>query len=285
MLKAGRALQLCLIVALAASLQACSKDNSADTKKSTGNGKPKTTATSAAPEPKKVEIKWDTETLKNDSGKTMIKCLTKPNENHMSFAIVSSKGTVALAEPNRLNYSKGLPHADIITASFINHDHTDAGLIRASTDAKVSQMTAETFTVKDITVTGIAASHTPDPVDPSSPSSVIYVFDVDGLRIAYMGGIGQDQLTDDQLKQLGKVDVVLAYFNDSPTWNVKKEITVKVLQQVKAPIVLPSEYNEDASKFILDQLKVKELTHQDALYVSKDDIQNIKAPEYIFLDS
>lgn len=41
------------------------------------------------------------------------------------------------------------------------------------------------------------SSHTGDPIDTEKPTDVIYVYEGDGLRIAYFAGLDQEQLTDD----------------------------------------------------------------------------------------
>lgn len=58
------------------------------------------------------------------------------------------------------------------------------------------------------------------------------------MRIVYMGALGQDELTKEQLEQLGKVDIFIGHFNHAPAWNIKKETTAKVIQQLQPHIVL-----------------------------------------------
>ncbi|MBY9081439.1 MBL fold metallo-hydrolase [Paenibacillus sp. HN-1] len=282
MTRSGKMLGICVALMAAASLQACVADNSPKAEKPAASAD-QPAVQSANVQPKKVEVKWNTEIFNNTSGKTMIKCVTTPNQNHMSFAIVSSKGTVIIAEPNRLNYSNGLLHADVITSSVNNHDHRDGGIIKANPEARVSEWTAESFTVKDVKVTGIPASYTNELVKTESPSEVIYLYEVDGLRIAYTGALGQDELTAEQLKQLGRIDVLIQYFNDAPTWHIQKETAVNVISQLKAPIVLASEYSKEAAAFIMGGLQAGELKEQDVLLVDKEDITSIKSPEYIYL--
>ncbi|SDF39132.1 Beta-lactamase superfamily domain-containing protein [Fontibacillus panacisegetis] len=175
-------IKICLLIVFASSLQACSQGNNETQYKPSGNGTESNTSTSKATssaatnesKTKKAEFKWDTDTLNNTSGKTLIKCITTPmpKRNHMSFAIVSSKGTVIIAEPNKLNYTNGVFRADVITSSFINHDHTDSSFIRVNSQARVSVQKAESFTAKDVKVTGVAASQSTAPIDPVSPTEV-----------------------------------------------------------------------------------------------------------------
>ncbi|WP_410768511.1 MBL fold metallo-hydrolase [Fontibacillus sp. BL9] len=284
-MKSLKIFMLCIVMILMFLMQACSNENATPLASEVKEPAKAPPATETALKPKEDGYIWDTELLNNKSGKTMIRSVTipRPDGNHMSFAIVSSKGTVILADPNRLNYANGIFRVDAMTTSIINHDHMDSGIKRANPEAKVSEMTPETFTVKDVKVTGIAASYTPDPINQESPTEVIYVYEMDGLRIAYMGALGQEELTEEQLEKLGKIDVFLAYFFDAPEWNIKKETAVKVIQQLNSPIVLVTEYDPEAAAFILDAIGAKEIIEQDVLIVGREDLNKIKTPEYIYL--
>ncbi|WEK54393.1 MAG: MBL fold metallo-hydrolase [Candidatus Cohnella colombiensis] len=277
---------VCLIV-----LQACSKvkEETVATLADAIQTSPQSGASDSTSEesseasPEDTGPKIDTETLKNTTGKTMIKSVTAKFGNHMSFAIVSKEGTVIVADPNHISTENGLLQADIITSSFINHSHQDAAFNSYNPNARISEMKAETFTVKDITVTGVAASQSTDPIVPEAPTNVIYVYEVDGLRIAYIGGLGQDELTEDQLKELGKLDIVLDYFNYAPSYNIKKDTTIKVMQQLNPRIIIPTEYKAKVVEEIVEALKIKDQREMDYLAVDKADIEAIKEPAYIFL--
>ncbi|MEW9702797.1 MBL fold metallo-hydrolase [Paenibacillus sp. SI8] len=228
--------------------------------------------------------KQDTETLQNNTGKTLIKSVTEEKGgNHMSFAIVSKQGTVIVADPHEMPVTKGVLHADIITSSFINHSHQDPVFVKYNPEAKVSEMKAERFTVKDVKVIGVAASQSTAPIQPAAPTNVIYVYEVDDLRIAYIGGLGQDELTKEQLDQLGKIDILLTYFNDAPTWNIKKATSIRAVQQIKPRIVLPTEFKPEIVDEMLTALQIEDRSETDKLVIAKSDVESIQKTKYVFI--
>ncbi|MNZ56110.1 hypothetical protein D3C78_740490 [compost metagenome] len=290
--KKGKLLRIWMWVVIIVVLQACSKENTAqitkqESKEVTVTQAKKNTDESSKTDskPKNDGLKWDTEKLKNTTGKTLIKSVTipKPRGNHMSFAIVSAKGTVILAEPDLLNYENGVFHVDVITSSVTYHDHTDPGIQKANPEARLSMKTAESFSIKDVKVTGIAASANTEPINVDSPTEVIYLYEVDNLCIAYLGALGQLELTKEQLEQLGEVDVLIAGFKDVAEYNLKKDTTLKVIQQLHPSIILPSEYDTDASKYILDALSIKELKKENSLLLDKQELENMKETECFYL--
>jgi len=280
-----------ILAALLVILQACgsSTPSSSATVPAGSASPPASTDESADPSPKASETddgtKWDTEMLKNDTGKTMIKSLTQLTGKHITFAIVSSKGTVIVADPNSISFKNGYIRADVITSTFINHDHADSHFVQYNPDARVSQMKAESFTVKDVMVTGVAASHTGDPIDASAPTDVVYVYEVDGLRIAYFAGLDQEELTDDQLKQIGTIDIAVVSFKDAPAWHIKKEASIMILNAFKPRIVLPSEFDADTAKEIMKAANVTDGGEADMLAVSVDDLKSMTGTKSIFLPS
>ena len=67
----------------------------------------------------------------------------------------------------------------------------------------------------------------------------MFVFEVSGLCIAHLGHL-HHPLTDDHLKALGRIDVVLAPVDGSFTLNV--DDMIGVLQDIQAPLVIPMHY-------------------------------------------
>ncbi|WP_276353051.1 MBL fold metallo-hydrolase [Cohnella caldifontis] len=279
-----------LAAAVLVALQACSNPAEPSTAASPSGAasSPAATAASsasaaAASESEEPDAKRDTETLKNDTGKTLIKSLGTKFGKHISFAVVSSKGTVVVADPNTIPFTHGFIKADIITSTFVNHDHKDSYFLQYNPDARVSEMKPESFAVKDVKVTGIAASHTGDPIDANAPTDVIYVYEVDGLRIAYFAGLDQERLTEDQLKQLGAIDIALLAFKDAPAWHVKKEASIMILNALKPRLVLPTEFDAKTAEEIRKAANVTDGGEADQLAVSREDLKAMNGTRSIFL--
>ncbi|WP_239616186.1 MBL fold metallo-hydrolase [Cohnella mopanensis] len=224
---------------------------------------------------------FDTDTLKNTTGKTLIRNITgdKSGAYNATYAIISKNGTVAIADPYGLYHKDKILKADIITVTHKHSDHFDESFINASPDAKVSVFQEDSFTVKDIKVTSIPASHTPTYFE-GVPSDFIYVFEVDGLRIAHFGDFGQDEITPEQLKKLGKIDVVLSRFSNVSEYSASTASTVKVLEQVKPKIAGPTHYEPEIVKEIIDTSKLTDKGEVTELAVDRADLDAIKGTDF-----
>ncbi len=174
--------------------------------------------------------------IANGTGKTIISRANHDMRFQTSYMIISTQGTVIVADPYQV--AEGI-QADVITSSHKDFDHNDASFYERS-QARKSLHAVETFTVKDVTVTGIASTHSAGEIDPLKPTNVIYVYEVDGLRIAHMGDICQPRLTDVQLKALGKIDIVFLMMEHQPTYGFSKENTLAILDQLKPALALPT---------------------------------------------
>jgi L-ascorbate metabolism protein UlaG (beta-lactamase superfamily) len=304
-MKSTKWLLLMFILLTVVGLAACSKTNPAALNDAGTNAstlpttaetiKPATSAPTETPapaetpepvvEPDQLDV-LDTTSLANTTGKTMLKSYTnsKGEETHTTVAIVSSKGTVIIADPADLPKKKGIPKADIVTTSHGHSDHHDSAF-EARTEAKTSDNTEETFTVKDVKVTGIVASHRDNIIEEySENSNTIYVFDVDGLRIAHMGDTGQDQLTPDQLKKIGKIDILFTRFSNKAEYGASTQKTITLITQLKPKIVLPTHFELDIVDLILKDLKITDRSEMETLVIDLEGIKAITETKYIFLN-
>jgi hypothetical protein len=235
--------------------------------------------------PTETPIKEDTESLKNDTGKTMFKSFTKAKLGawHTTVAIVSEKGTIAIADPSEIPMELGLVKADIITISHSHADHNDAIFEGKSSAARISKYTEESFTVKDMTVTGIPAFHASIIDETSYPTDFIYVYEVDGLRIAHFGDMGEDQLTEKQLKQLGKIDILFTRFSNVSGFGASTEKTIALLKQIKPSVALALHYEPEVIDEVLKTLKITDRSELDTFAINKKDLESIKGTKFVLL--
>jgi len=217
-----------------------------------------------------AQINWDNPT-ENKTGKTIISRANRDTRFQTTYMIISKSGTVIVADPYRV--LEGIK-ADVITSSHKDFDHNDAEFYAAN-DCRKSLYTVEKFSVKDVTVTSIASSHYSDTINLANPSNVIYVFDVDGLRIAHMGDIWESSLTPEQLQALGQVDIVFTIMEDQPYYGYTKEKTLTILKQLNPSVVMPIHPErptiEAVGKFVDETLR-----ENIRWAVSKDDLKDGK---------
>ncbi|MDP4091851.1 MAG: MBL fold metallo-hydrolase [Bacillota bacterium] len=210
---------------------------------------------------------------KNDTGKTVIRTIsTDPTYRNNSYAIISKSGTEIIVDPT--SAVDGLK-PDVITSTHNHPDHNDP-VLDSKTNCKKSYYTVESFDVKDAHIFSIASSHMGNDIDKQNPTNVIYVFEVDGLRIAHMGDIGQDSLTPEQLKAIGKIDIAFMQFaNSYSDYSFANGKGFKVIEQLKPQIIIPTHSDPDCTKKIGDILGSYQSV-DDVLAISKDDLKDGK---------
>jgi L-ascorbate metabolism protein UlaG (beta-lactamase superfamily) len=94
-----------------------------------------------------------------------------------------------------------------------------------------------TWTVGDLHITAVAGAHTTAPVNEDRPAIVTYVYDVDGLRIAFFACNGQQQLEPVQAAALGRVDVALITVENG--YGLSTAHARELMKQLGARIVVP----------------------------------------------
>ena len=189
--------------------------------------------------------------LKNDTGKTIIQTVSKSRLTPTnSFIIVSAEGTIIVADPTSMPTPEELDLIpDIITVTHTHSDHFDPGFIDR-VNCRKSIATIEKFNVNDIQIFSIASSHRGNIINQRTPNNVIYVFELDGLRIAHMGDIGQDHLTIKQINELGKIDVALMQFSNPFSGMFDSDKGFTLIEELKPQIIIPTHSNPKSTRKI-----------------------------------
>ncbi|WP_197530440.1 MBL fold metallo-hydrolase [Bythopirellula polymerisocia] len=99
-----------------------------------------------------------------------------------------------------------------------------------------------------VIVTSIPAWHD-DEQGAKRGADTMFLIEVDGVRIAHCGDIGQSQFTGGQLKAMGKVDVLLIPVGG--TYTVDGAQAAVLVEQVKPRIVVPIHFKTKALKIDL----------------------------------
>ncbi len=122
---------------------------------------------------------------------------------------------------------------------------------------------AGTIASGDVRIEGVASSHYDDELD---GSNVIMVIEVAGVRIAHFGDCGQDALSPEQLKKLGKLDVMIQQFENSYSEaDVVNRKGYKVLAQAAPTVVVPTHISSVPAVQLLDQAYPAEIAARDTL--------------------
>jgi L-ascorbate metabolism protein UlaG (beta-lactamase superfamily) len=166
---------------------------------------------------------------------------------HSCFKITSSKGIRILTDPFDDNVGYKIPsvEADIVTTSHGHYDHNFVDCVKGNFEVlnKVGN-----FYIKDIPIVGIHTYH--DNEDGAKRGdNVIYVFNVDGMRVCHLGDLGH-LLSSAQIEMLGNIDFLLIPIGGNYT--IDAEAAIEVINQINPKIVIPMHYKTQVIKFDID---------------------------------
>ncbi|MEA3311060.1 MAG: MBL fold metallo-hydrolase [candidate division WOR-3 bacterium] len=162
---------------------------------------------------------------------------------HSAFLIETSDGRKLVTDPydsgsydGAVGYEEIDVAADVVTVSHEHPDHDGvAGLIHApGTVVRESDSTeAAGFNIR-----GIETFHDESHGAERGPNT-IFVIEADGLRICHLGDLGH-LLSDEQIEELGRVDVLLIPVGGHFTIDAAQ--ATRIAERIKPKVVIPMHY-------------------------------------------
>ncbi len=162
-----------------------------------------------------------------------------------TFVFKTSTGLNALLDPTGSGTGYKIPTLDgidLVTASHEHSDHNAVSLalgsplvlkgLAGSDWAKIDQ------TVKGVRVRAVPTFHD-DTQGSQRGKNAVFVFELDGLRLAHLGDLGHT-LTSDQITAIGPVDVILIPVGGFFT--VDGKVAAQVVSQLNPKIIVPMHY-------------------------------------------
>jgi hypothetical protein len=221
----------------------------------------------------------------NDSGKVLIQTVSKSKAYpYNSYIITSVSGESVVVDPTDMPL-KSVIHLNpaAILCTHGHPDHTDSIFFQAY-DVPEIMYEKKDIETKDFHIFSIQSSHLGDTIADNS-RNVIIVFEVDGLRIAHMGDIGQTTLTQDQLDQLGEIDIAFMQFENSySSMSVANAKGFTIIEQLNPKIIIPTHYTAKGLKAIEE--KYGTITEFDnILEISADDLPETNLNVYRILNT
>jgi L-ascorbate metabolism protein UlaG (beta-lactamase superfamily) len=192
------------------------------------------------------------------------------------FLLESAGGTRVVMDPIPAGLGYTPPEslrADVITVSHEHGDHNNVALVtgklrilRGLTPDKRGWMKIKEK-VKDVEIRSVGVYHDEE-MGKKRGLNTVFVLEVGGMRVAHLGDLGHE-LTDQQLSDLGNIDVLLIPVGGFFTIDARQ--ATRVVDQIRPRLlVIPMHYKTDV-------LTIKELATVDAFLAGKPNVRRERA--------
>lgn len=157
------------------------------------------------------------------------------------------------------------------------HDHFDHSNLKAITGDCVKITGPGQYEIKGVAITGVSTYHD-NKQGEERGRNTIYNIDIDGVNIVHLGDLGQKNLTEEQLEELGSCDILMIPVGSIYTIDAKD--AANIITQLEAKVVIPMHYGgipglkvelEPVENF-LKEMAVENSTPQPKLSITKDKI-------------
>lgn len=163
---------------------------------------------------------------------------------HACFMITSDAGTKIIADPYAVvggfGYGEIKESADIVTVSHEHGDHNNVAAVGGN-----PEVVRGAVKVKGIEFKAIPTYHD-DVGGGQRGNNTILCFEVDGVRVCHLGDLGHP-LSDKQMSELGKVDILLAPVGGNFT--IDARVATELCDRLKPAVVIPMHYKNDKCSF------------------------------------
>lgn len=208
---------------------------------------------------------------------------------HSCFTITNEKGTKIVTDPlvDGIGYKVPNLYAQIVTVSHDHFDHNNLGAVKSNFTAIRER---GQFNINGIKIKGTKTYH-----DPKGGSlrgeNTVYTYDIDGVNVCHLGDLGH-MLTKDQIKSIGKVDVLMIPVGG--LYTIDGAEATKVVSQLNPKVVIPMHYKTDVLSPDFGELsKVDSFTQKmkgwkvvkaDTFTFNKSEITNSKDKKLVILN-
>jgi len=151
----------------------------------------------------------------------------------------------------------------------VTHEHRDHNVVEAiGGDPVVLRSTAGKLESPIGEVLAVASEHDTAAGTERGPNT-IFVFSLDGVRVAHFGDFGQTELRPEQREAIGQVDLVFLPVGAGPT--IGDEQAAKIADQIDAKWIVPMHYRTE---------KIGFLEPADAFLDRIENVQQVASPVF-----
>jgi L-ascorbate metabolism protein UlaG (beta-lactamase superfamily) len=195
---------------------------------------------------------------------------------HSSFRIKGKTGVVVTDpfDPSMVGLKYSGVEGDIVTISHNHDDHNKADLVKGV--KKIISGPGE-YEIMGISILGFSSYHD-NKKGEEKGKNTIYVYEVDGLRLAHLGDLGHT-LSEGTVGGLGDIDILFVPVGDEGVTIGPKE-ALQVVQDIEPYYVIPMHYQmNEAKNSSLSLLPVEKFLEECGMTVEKLPKFSIKKEE------
>lgn len=159
---------------------------------------------------------------------------------HSSFKIKGKNTTVITDpyDPEMVGLKFIKTDADIVTVS---HHHRDHDYLNDISNVKKVVDGPGEYEIAGVSIIGISTFHD-NAKGAERGKNTIYIIEIDGMRILHLGDLGH-KLEDNQIKEIGTIDILMIPVGGTFTINAKE--AAEVVKQIGASIIIPMHYKTE----------------------------------------
>lgn len=162
---------------------------------------------------------------------------------HASFKL-KGKTASLVVDPYDTSVGPKFPksEADIVAVSHDHFDHNSTNNV--SGDPFIISGPGE-YEVKGVEVVGVSSFHD-NKQGAERGTNTIYNFKIDKINICHLGDLGQESLTDQQIQEIGNVDILLLPVGGFFTIDATQ--ANKIASQLEPRIIIPMHFKDNDTK-------------------------------------
>lgn len=166
---------------------------------------------------------------------------------HSCFLLTSNRGIKILTDPfdEKVGYSAPSVEADIVTVSHGHYDHSNTNAVKGSFEI-INK--SGSYLSKGVEIKGVQTFHD-EQKGQKRGGNIVFRLGIDGVRLCHCGDLGH-VLTEEQAKEIGKIDVLLVPVGG--TYTIDADGAIKVMKLLKPAITIPMHFKTEALTFSLD---------------------------------
>lgn len=168
---------------------------------------------------------------------------------------------------------------DVVLSSHEHQDHNNWEAVTKADGSKpmVFRQPGE-YEVGGVVISGISSYHD-NSIGAERGKNVIFHMMFDGLDIVHLGDLGQHQLSEKQVAEIGETDILLVPVGS--VYTIDAKAASNIVSQLEPKIIIPMHYKVEGLKFELEGVEnfLKEMGAEGITAQPKLSITREKLPE------